>query len=56
MPVIMVIDIDTEFVRNALKSIDAGKGGCVALVTSDGKEFYCEADYDKKDSLFHQKI
>lgn len=53
MPVIMVIDIDTEFVRNALKSIDAGKGGCVALVTSDGKEFYCEADYDKKDSLIY---
>ncbi|MFG6393372.1 MAG: hypothetical protein K1W24_04185 [Lachnospiraceae bacterium] len=53
MPVIMVIDIDIEFVRNALKSIDTGKDGHVALVTSDGMEFYCEPDYNTKDKLIY---
>lgn len=53
MPVIMLIDIDVEFVRNALKSIDAGKDGHVALVTSDGMEFYCDSDYNSKDSLIY---
>ncbi len=53
MSVIMVIDIDVEFVRNALKSIDTGKDGHVALITSDGIEFYCEQDYNSQDSLIY---
>lgn len=53
MPVIIVIDIDAGFVRNALKSTDTGRGGHVALVTSDGREFYCDPDYNSKDSLIY---
>ncbi len=53
MPVIMVIDMDTEFVRNALKSIDTGKDGHVALITSDGMEFYCEPDENREGRLIY---
>lgn len=53
MPVIMIINIDVEFVRNVLKSIDTGKDGHAALVTSDGMEFYCDPDYNSKNSLIY---
>lgn len=53
MPVIMLINIDVEFVRNALQSIDTGKDGHVILITSDGMEFYCNSDYNSKNSLIY---
>lgn len=53
MPVIMIIDLDVEFVRSALKSLDTGKDGYVALVTSDGIEFYCGSDYNNKNNLIY---
>ena len=35
-----------EFIRNVLQSIDTGKGGCVAFITGDGKEFYADSEMD----------
>lgn len=53
MPVIMIIDIDAEFVRNVLKSIDTGKDGHAVLITADGVEFYSDADENGTDSLIY---
>jgi methyl-accepting chemotaxis protein len=39
---IMVVDLDAAFVRNAMQSLDAGEGGYVVLITSDGTEFYSD--------------
>lgn len=41
-PAIMVINISASFVRSTMLSLDPGKGGYVAMVTSDGKEFYAD--------------
>lgn len=40
--VCVIVDIGVEFIRSALQSIDAGKDGCVVLITKDGTEFYSE--------------
>lgn len=41
-PAIMVINISASFVRSTMLSLDPGKGGYVAMITSDGKEFYAD--------------
>lgn len=41
---IMIINLDSGFVRDAMKSIDPGEGGYVVMVTADGTEFYSNAD------------
>lgn len=51
--VCIIVDIDAGFIRNALQSIDTGKGGCVALITSDGKEFYSEPGQEDSGSLIY---
>lgn len=44
MPVCMVIDVEEEFIRSAMQSLDPGTGGYVALVTSDGNELFSDAE------------
>lgn len=51
--VCIIVDIGVEFVRNALQSIDTGKGGCVALITSDGREFYAEPGMESGNTLIY---
>lgn len=51
--VCIIVDIGAEFVRNVLKSVDAGKDGFVALITSDGKEFYAEPLNENANSLIY---
>ena len=51
--VCLIVDIDREFIRSVLASIDTGKGGCVVLVTSDGKEFYAEPGIEIKNTLIY---
>lgn len=51
--VCLIVDIDSEFIRSALASIDTGSGGYVALVTSDGKEFYAEPGIENKGTLIY---
>lgn len=51
--VCIIVDIGAEFIRNVLQSVDTGKNGCVALITSDGKEFYAEPGAEDKDSLIY---
>lgn len=41
---VMLINLDGTFVRDAMQSIDPGEGGYVVMATSDGKEFYSNAD------------
>ncbi len=45
---IMLINLDASYIRDAMVSLDPGKGGYVALVTADGKEFYSdESQFDE---------
>ena len=51
--VCIIVDIDVEFIRNVLQSIDTGKGGCVAFITGDGKEFYADSEMDGDSALIY---
>ena len=44
LKVVMLINLDGSFVRDAMQSIDPGEGGYVVMATSDGAEFYSDAD------------
>lgn len=46
MPQVLVVNISTSTVRDAMQSMDPGEGGYVILVTSDGAEFYSDAGVD----------
>ena len=37
---IFVLNVDKTVVNDALMSLDPGKGGAVAIITADGKEYY----------------
>ena len=52
---VMVLDIDSKFILNAMQSLDPGKGGYVALITSDGKEFYSDQELDSSVIRFFGK-
>lgn len=51
--VIMVIDMDAAYMRDAMESLDAGEGGYVAIVTSDGKEFYSDENVVTEAPVFY---
>ena len=42
MKSIMLVNVDANFTRRAMASLDPGEGGYVVMVTSDGKEFYSD--------------
>lgn len=39
---VIVVNIDSYFVREAMKVMNPGKGGYVCFITNDGKEFYSD--------------
>lgn len=43
LPQAIVIDFDATSIRETMSVMDAGEGGYVALVTTDGKEFYSDS-------------
>ena len=51
--VIMVIDLDAAFMRDAMESLEVGEGGYVAIVTSDGKEFYSDKEMIPETPVFY---
>ncbi|MGN0342423.1 MAG: methyl-accepting chemotaxis protein [Roseburia sp.] len=51
--VIMVIDMDAAYIRDAMESLDAGEGGYVAIITSDGKEFYSDENVVTDGPVFY---
>lgn len=52
---VLVLDIDSKFILNAMQSLDPGKGGYVAIITSDGKEFYSDQEIDSSVIRFYGK-
>lgn len=52
-PGVMLINISSEYIREAMKSLDPGEGGYVALVTTDGKEFYADPKTAPESQLFY---
>lgn len=52
-PVIMMIDLDAAFIREAMQSLDPGTNGYVALVTSDGGEFYSDSEVEMDAPLIY---
>lgn len=49
---LMVIDISKDAVVNTLSSLDAGEGGYIALITSDGTELYPDGTSTNTDAIF----
>lgn len=49
---VMVIDLDSAFIRDAMQALDVGEGGYVALVTSDGTEFFSDESLAGGTSVF----
>lgn len=49
---IMMVDLDETFVREAMQSMDAGEDGYVALVTSDGHEFFSDEELQPEEPIF----
>lgn len=52
---VMMLDVDSKFILNAMQSLDPGKGGYVALITSDGKEYYSNQEVDGSVLRFYGK-
>jgi len=53
-PAMMIINISDSFIRSAMKSLDPGKGGYVALITdTDGKEFYSDESVKTEKALIY---
>ncbi len=50
---ILLINMDTKFLRSALQSLDPGAGGCVAFVTADGSEFYADENQVEETPIFY---
>ena len=46
IPQAMIVDIDSDTVREAMQSMDPGERGYVVLVTGDGSEFYSDKEVD----------
>ncbi len=41
---VMLLDVDADYIRSAMESLDPGEGGYLALITSDGAEFYSDSE------------
>lgn len=52
-PGVMLINISGEYIRESMNSLDPGEGGYVALVTTDGKEFYADPKTAPESQLFY---
>lgn len=49
---IMMVDLDETFIREAMQSLDVGEDGFVALVTSDGHEFFSDEELQPESPIF----
>ena len=52
-PAVMIIDISASFVRDAMASLDPGENGCVAMITTDGREFYSDETREQTEAVFY---
>lgn len=52
---VLMLDVDSKFILKAMQSLDPGKGGYVAIVTSDGREFYSNQEIDVDVLRFYGK-
>lgn len=52
-PAVMIIDISASFVRDAMVSLDPGENGCVAMITTDGREFYSDETREQTEAVFY---
>ncbi len=50
---VMLINISAGYIRDAMKSLDPGEGGYVAVVTSDGKEFYASEEMTPESPILY---
>lgn len=48
---VMIIDIDASVIRDSMKSLDAGEGAYVCIVTEDGTEFYSDETYQPEEKM-----
>lgn len=49
----IMVDFDDGFIREAMQSMDPGEGGYVAMVTSDGAEFYSDEETALEEPLVY---
>lgn len=56
VPDVLIIDFSASEIRDALGILDAGEGGYVALVTSDGKEFYSVENATSSSLIYGQSF
>lgn len=50
---VMLINISSTYIKNALESLDPGEGGYVTLITSDGREFYGNEETAPENALVY---
>lgn len=50
---ILVLDVNASYIRDAMQNLDPGKGGYVALISSDGAEFYSDESVSFETPLFY---
>lgn len=50
---VMLIDISADYIRKAMASLDPGEGGYVALITTDGREFYSNKDTAPESAMLY---
>ena len=50
---ILIADVSLNFVRSAMASVDPGEGGYVALITTDGAEFYSDPEVVLEEPMFY---
>lgn len=56
VPDVLIVDFSESEIREALSILDAGEGGYVALITSDGKEFYSVENATSAQLIFGQSF
>ncbi len=50
---VMLINLDSSFIRKAMLSLDPGEGGYVALVSSDGAEFFSDSTVELDEPIIY---
>lgn len=50
---VMLINLDSSFIRKAMLSLDPGEGGYVALVSADGAEFFSDSTVELDEPIIY---
>lgn len=53
MKAIMMINLDADFIRNAMIALDPGDGGYVAVVSANGAEFFSDSSVDPETPIIY---